>query len=253
MFDAVGLLFLPADEIVLDYQILANEHNKLQGVFICTPKSILNKYLEIIYKANLVPIKITAGILVNLDSFLIGHRKEKGRLCVIDFCKENMIYVTVFQEGQCELLREIPYEDHNEACTEVIQSLRSVYAKSSDKQCGQAYCWGNLDGKEDLIQKLEKDFKVITTPKEKADDREISLRNPDNFFSLNLIHLYTVSLKERRRVLTVMRCLIVAGLICGGYFYLQISKIRQEIKTVASSYNKNDYEYALSLQQQIKQ
>ena len=252
MFESVGLLSLPVNDIELDYQILVHENGKLQGIFICIPKTLLKEYLKIANEAKLIPLEITSCMLASLDSFLLAYGKQKGRLCLMDFYKETIIHLAVFHEGQCELLREIQYESLTEACSEVIQSLRSVYARSPDKQCQQIYCCGNLDDKNDLIQELGKDFKLNVTPKKTTDGREGLPADPGSFFRLNLIRNYEVSLKERHRVFAAMRLLILMAAIGCVYLSVQIFKILQETKTVAGSYNKTNYEYAQRLQQQVK-
>jgi hypothetical protein len=251
MSECVGLLSMPVREIEIDFQILSHQHNQFRGIFICMPRLLINKYLQVIYKANLVPIKITAAILANIDSFLTEHRKTKERLCIIDFCKKNTVHLSIFQEGRSELLREIHYENHNEISHEILQSLRSVYGKSSDKNVGKVYGWGYTEDNKDILQKLDTDLllKVDTTL---PPNRESGLKNADSFFSLNLVRNYTVSLKKRQKIITGMRVVIALVIVACIFSYFQIAKFHQERKNISSSYTKAELEEAKRLQQKMK-
>ena len=249
MFEAVGLLSLPVEDIELDYQILTSENQKLSGILICMPKILFNEYLQVTEKLNFVPVKMTSGILLDMDFILDQLQGKTGRFCVISFYKDTVIHLAVFHDGRCELVREIPYEDHNEAYTEVLQSLRSVYAKSSEKKCGQIFYCGNLSGKDDLIEMFSRDFKSEIFQKKAAKGLSFT---PRNFFNLNLMRNHAVSLKERSSAIAYMRYIIIFALLACVYSLFHILSIDRETKTIKGSYTKSDYEYAKRLQQQVK-
>ena len=93
---AVELLSLPLDAIGLDYQIFESVEGKVRGIFACFPKDILQEYLSVLDEAGYVPIKIVPTIVASMDSFLQKNKGQKGRLCLLDFSKANMIHFAVF-------------------------------------------------------------------------------------------------------------------------------------------------------------
>ena len=111
---AVALLSLPLDAIGLDYQIFESVEGKVKGIFTCFPKEILQEYLSVLDEAGYVPVKIVPTIVAGMDSFLQKNKGQKGRFCLLDFSEADMIRVAVFSNGQCDFLREVPYEDVDE-------------------------------------------------------------------------------------------------------------------------------------------
>ncbi len=248
MFEAVGLVSLPADEVKLDYQILMNEGDVIKGIFICMPKRLLNEYLKIVYKSGLIPIGITSVILSRIDFFLMRYGNRKERLCLIDFYQNHLIHIAVFHNGQCELLRKIDYEGTDEAWKEVVQSLRSVTARSADKQGGRIYVSGDV--KEDVVKKLAENFQ--TGPETVMADWDDALGDSNRFFSLNVIRDEQVQAKEREKILQVMKCLLIVALLGCSCLTFNIWKIHKEIQMTTASYKKADYEYAQKLQERVR-
>ena len=141
-FEAVEFLSLPVSEIELTFQILASHSTRIRGIYTCLPKKLLQDYLSVFHHAKLVPITITAYLATCLNYFLKEPQTGEGRVCFLDFSKEKTIYLAVVSQKKCELLREIPYENWTEAKAEILQSLRSVCAKSPVKQFDRIYITG---------------------------------------------------------------------------------------------------------------
>ena len=251
VFEAVGILSLPADQIDLDYQIFSKEDGRFKGVFLCAPRSIMKEYLTKIYKANLVPIEMTTSILCYMNDFLSKHSEHKKRFCIVYFYKENSAHLSVFQNGRCELLREIFYEDSQEIRGELVQSFRSVYARSSDKTPGEIYCLGVLDDKEDVIKALKQDFKLNTSADKGQEGHHQKQSKGPEFFHLNLIRNYEVSLKKRKYMLDAMKVCIGAMILVCAVSLFGVLKNQYQIRQIEKSYSASDYQYAQQLQEQL--
>ena len=250
-FEAVELLSLPVEEIEFDFQILNSTREKTSGVFICLPKNLLKSYIHVLDKANLIPIKITAHILAMMDAFFQKHKTNNGRFCLLDFSESNKIKLAVFNNRQYELLREISYENLDEAKVEVMQSLRSACAKSHVKQLDYVYFSGDLTGKEELMTQVEGDFNT-KIEREPSLDIGTALCCRNNFFSLNLIRNYFFSLPERKQILAVMDLILFLCLLgCIDLTY-KVKQTEILISDLSSSYTPVDLEYAKQLKKQLK-
>jgi len=84
-------------------------------------------------------------------------------------------------------------------------------------------------------------------------DIEVSLRREENTFAINLIAQKTFSLKQRKMIRQAMR----VGFSLLGITVIVLSVIiftaELKIRRLESSYKLSDYEYAVGLQQQIKE
>ncbi len=248
---AVELLSLPLDAIGLDYQIFESVEGRVRGIFACFPRDILQEYLSVLDEAGYVPIKIVPTIVASMDSFLQKNKGQKGRLCLLDFSKANVIHFAVFSNGQCDFLREVPYEDIDEIEHEVLQSLRCACATSSIKKFDHIYFSGNIPGGSRLMEKVEKVFcKNVTQGL--FTDVDTSLRSMDNVLSLNLVKDRTFSLKQRQAIAQAARA--VLSICCAMVIILSIKIFAAEItiKNLKSSYKVSDYRHALDLDRRVK-
>ncbi len=247
--EAVGMLSLPLDQIVMDYQILSGEDETVAGIYTCLPKSSLDGYLAVLNNAKLIPVKITTYFLATIDSFFRQHETKNERFCLIDFSKETNINLAIFMDHQCELIRQIPYDDDNEAKNEVIQSLRSACSKSRNKQFDNIYFYGHLTNKENLILEIEKVFNTKTTRYHSMDVS--SLTTQDNFFTINLLKEHAFSLQERRLIFLAVHAVLLIVLLVNIGLGIKLFEINKNITDIKSSYNDSEYSYALSLQEQV--
>ena len=112
-------LSLPADAIELDYQVFDSSQEQTRGVYVSYPKTLLQDYLSTVDRSGCILVKIVPSILAGIDSFLDQYKEQQGRLCLFDFSEGNMVYFAVFSNGQCDFLREIPFESDDEVEREV--------------------------------------------------------------------------------------------------------------------------------------
>ena len=85
-----------------------------------------------------------------------------------------------------EFLREISFESPEEAKQEVIQSLRSVCAKSQFKTIHHVYYAGTFEALDNLLGEISRQFNTKVEKKELPDVR-LALQSDNNFFHLNLL------------------------------------------------------------------
>ena len=251
MLRAVELLSLPLDGIGLDYQVFESKEGTVRGIFTCYPKEILQGYLSVLDESGFVPIKIVPTIVAGMDSFLYKNRQQKGRFCLLDFSRANVIHFAVFSNGHCDFLREIPYDETDEIEREVMQSLRCACATSSVKQFDHIYLSGNVPDREELTEKLSKFFCENVTHG-KFTDIETSLRSSDNLLTLNLVKDRTFSLKQREVITQATRA--VLSLCCAMAIILSVKIFAAELKmrNIKASYRASEYQHALELDRQIK-
>lgn len=250
--EAVESLSLPADAIGLDYQVFDSVEGQTRGVYVCYPKKLLKNYLSTVDRSGYIPVKIVPSILAGIDSFLDQYKNEKGRFCLFDFSKDNMIYFAVFSNGSCDYLREIPYEGEDEVEHEVVQSLRSACAISSIKKFDHIYFSGSVPNKDHLFARVKKLFCEDVTHGYFT-NVEASLRRVDNLFAINLIHKKTFSLKERKMIQKVLYGSLALCLMIVLVSTINIFITQGEIKRLESKNTTSDYNYALDLQKRLKE
>ena len=249
--EAVELLSLPVDDIEFDFQILNKTGNKTFGVFVCLPKKILQEYLSILDKTKLTAIKITASFLAAIDSFFEQRKINNERFFLLGFSKYHTISLAVFNNKQCELLREIPYGDFEEAKLEVIKSLRSASAKSHIKNIDRVYFYGEVAHKDELAQEIARQSNAAA-----EDAHFINLKkalcSEKNYFNLNLLRYHSFTIKRREQILMAMNIFLFLYL---GICILLGAKIQAQgklIHNLRSSYTARDYDYARNLERQLK-
>jgi len=159
-FEAVELLNLPLEEIEIDFQILDSSDETIKGIFICTSRKLLNEYMHVLKATKLAPIKITSHLIASIDAFLVKHSHNVQRYCFLEFSQDQKINLAVFNNCQCELLREITYENLDEAKQEIIQTLRSACANSKAKKYDHIYLTGALEHKEEIVRLIEDTFHI---------------------------------------------------------------------------------------------
>jgi len=251
MLRAVELLSLPLDAIGIDYQIFESTERKVKGFFVCFPKDVLKGYLSVLDEAGYVPVKIMPTATARIDSFLHRYKTQKGQFCLLDFSGSNIVYCSVFSDGQCDFLREILYEDTDEIMHEIVQSLRCACAISSVKKLDHIYFSGDIPRGTQIIEKV-KDMFCENVTEGHFVDTEVSLRSPENILSLNLAKSKTFSLKQRRVITQATRAALMACCAIVIILGVKIFSAELKIKDIRSSYKVSDYKHAVDLQRQLK-
>ncbi len=249
-YEAVELLSLPVEEIEFDFQIFISTPEKISGVFVCVPKKLLRDYLGVLDKVKLIPVKVTATILAVIDSFFQQHKIKEERCCLVDFSSQRIINLAVFNSRQCELLREITYENIDEASLEVVRSLRSSCAKSTAKQFERIYFLGDPTNVGKLISEVEGFTTEVLLDNSEGIPRNFNTEN--NYFNLNLIRNYTVSSGERRRIMAAVHYVMMISLALSLLLAVIIKINSILINNIRASYTVNEYERAKNLEKQLK-
>ncbi|MCA9402741.1 MAG: hypothetical protein KC897_03080 [Candidatus Omnitrophica bacterium] len=227
---SVELLNLPADQLAFDYQILSSDGDRVSGLFVCAPKSLITECLQIIRQARLQPLKIAPYILSSIDAFYQQNEAQSQRFCLLDFTRNGYINLAVIHQQRFELLRKVPYESFEEALLEINRSLRSACAKSSVKKFDRIYLSGLIPQQARLIAEIEEQFETKTLVKSEASISEIS-RAQQSFFSINLIREQVVCARERSRIALGFNILLAmlfgVSLYCGMRIRQQSADIQK--------------------------
>lgn len=188
ILEASELLSLHPEEVDLDYQVLEKSGEGARGVFIAVPKRLAAEYSAKVRKAGLIPLEAAATILEATNAFLAANGHGAQSFYFIYFDGGNKVDLAAFEQGNCRLLREIPYENLEEAKREILQSLRYILGKSAFKEPDNFFIAGAIAGKEGLASELEVElsvsFKEAKLPEERPARR---------FFCLNLFKAYVFS------------------------------------------------------------
>jgi len=251
MAEAVELLSLPTDDIVLDYQIFQSNQSGTNGYFLFMSKTILQSYLTVLERACLLPFKVTTSFLLNLDSFLQQQDVDGQRSCILDFSQQNCICLAVFDRKKCELIREVPYENIQEAKKEIIQSLRSVTNSTQASPYRYIYYSGHFPHKEKFIGDIKEVFQI-------EKEQEYFLNNavvfsPDSsYFSLNILRSNFLSFKQYKTVKLCLHAALILMFLFGMKGFIQIINNHKDINEIKRSFSQKDYRYAKDLERQIK-
>ncbi|MDD5729686.1 MAG: hypothetical protein PHN57_00960 [Candidatus Omnitrophica bacterium] len=244
--ESVELLHIPQEEVVLDYQILSTEQNKIKGVFIAAPKGLILEYISCCDRVGFSPVKITASIITVLEAFFQKKGVNKETFCLLNFYASGRLHLIVFEKNDCMLLREINYENPQEVEHEVINSLRYCCARSVFKEFNEIYVSGDLSESGFLVERVQKEFEVNVQHVDSSSALPV-ITEQSNKFKMNLLKNYVVSLPARNRILQagylIAAVCFLASIILGSLFISQ----NKNIKELRSSFTTADYNYAKQL------
>jgi hypothetical protein len=217
ILEAAELSNLSPQEIELDYQIIQHLQSRIKGIFVAMPKGMLrDDFLFRIGKVKFKSIKITAQILTAVDSILAAVDKRLNNFSILHFANGNIINLAVFDQGHCELLRQISYDNLDEAKSEVMHSLKYAWGRSVSKEPEGFYFAGDSADKKELISGLERE--VGLKAKEVLLDGPEAERSPDaGYFKVNLAAKYAVGISARKSLLMAMN-VIIGALACAFIF-----------------------------------
>lgn len=247
--EVVDLLSLPAADINFDFQFLSKKDNKTFGIFICLPKKALQEYISILDNTKLTALKVTASSLAAIDSFFEHRKGNHERFCLLGFLKQQRINLTVFNNRECELLREIPYGELQEAAEEIARSLKSL--GGSTKAIERIYFYGETSQKEELVKDVARQF-GIGAEEVNFIDLKKGLCSSKSYFSLNLLRHYSFALSRRYQILTLINIFLFLCLPVLLFLSFKIYSQEKMIQDFKSSFSRADYEYAKTLEQEVK-
>ena len=244
--EAVELLHIKPQEIELEYQLVKAENGKLSGIFVAAPKKLIEEYIACCDSHGLRISSMSARIISAVNSFFLKNKLQSNTFGILMFSGANQLYLAVFDNGLCVLLREINYDDLREAEQEVINSLKYSCSKSASKQLDALYVRGQAQAKEQLLKKLEQVFDVTAQEGDGTDSPACSLAE-SSIFKINLTKGYTVTVKERAALLKITTVLLILCLLMSAGLIAKLVIQSLEAKKVASAFNISDYEYAKGL------
>jgi len=249
--EAAELLSLHPEEIVLDYQVLDSGTDAVKGVFLACPKQLLEDYLLELSQAKLIPVEVSAVILKVADSFLSKTNFETKSFYLINFGSTHLIDLAVFQDGRCELLRDIACEDMGEAKKEIENSLRYASSKTGNKMPEKVFFTGELANKQELISRLVADFGFNA---EQLDLKEQApeIKGQKKYFTLNLIKNHSLSVAIRRKISFTLNLLIAIAVLISATAIIKVARTEKLIKDLNSAVKSSDYDYVQKLQEKVK-
>ncbi len=249
--EAVELLSLTPKHIVLDYQIFESTKERTHGILICMPKKVMDEYTKVLLKNNLIPTNINSYYLSVINAFILDNADLKGRVCFLDLSAPHRIYCSVFNNKHCEILRDIPYETTDEAKNEIVQTFKSIVAKSATKEFNQIFYWGDIMGLGDLGGVVE-----ALTGKKIQQVLELnplkSAFSKKNFLKVNLLRNFSFSLERRVQLLQLTHLVAIVLIFFCIQTGLKIMNAIYKTQSVRASFSPQDYEYAVKLQKQVK-
>ena len=249
--EAVEIMSLTPDEIAIDFQITRSDPKMIRGIYICMPKSNLENYLQIIDQKRFNTVKITEQFLVSVDSLFQQGKLNGERICFLDFLTKDTISLFIGNKQECELLRKVRYEDHEEAQKEIIQSLRSASAKSRIKHYDYIYYQGAIEQMDKLTASLNKTFDA-ETGEIAFIDHKAALTSEKTYFSLNLLKSYLFSNNHVKYIQMGANILLAVCVMISALMGLQMLKKNADINKVKESYQDSDYQYAVKLRDNLK-
>jgi hypothetical protein len=249
--EAVGVLSLPIQDIVLDYQIFKQNGDGVCGIFSCLPRPLFCEYLNILDKTGLVPSKITVQMLSGLDSFFLKKKPAEKSFCFLDFSSEKILNLSVYQNKEFSLLRQIPFENVQDVRHEVLQSLRSVVGQGNDKKIACLYVAGQLNEKDKHMITEVAELFGAKTEHGPFEDSPASLCATKNFITLNLARHLTFCLCTHRNMMMLLQGVVSVLVICFLALAGLIVRNAIMVKELKSSYTIEQYQEAQKMEKKL--
>ena len=248
--EALENFSLLPEQIDISYQVLNSAKDKIRGVFIAVPKSTIDDYILRLTKIRLIPKRITASIFSRINYFLYENKIENNDFCIIDFYKDGIINLAVFgNKSDCELLREIHYENLNDAEREIMYSLKYVSGKGAHKEFYEIYALGDLSNKDSMISNLKEALNTAV----KYCDINVGLNGSQSgqFFNIDLARNGILSFSMQKKVLYLMDFILAICLLFSALLFIKVINQHLLIKKLSSSFTISEYNQANVLQENL--
>ena len=251
-YEAVELLGLPIDEVEFDFQILHSAGKTVDGVFICADKKTLERYFTIADQAGIVLLEIVGYTIAGVNAVFQNQAINAGRISILDFSKEGELYISIFNDLQCELLRALPNYRPQQVRTEIVQSLRCVCGQSHHKDFDHIYLIGKVfpEDQEALTAELNSSLGIPTDRTTALDTFSLN-SSGKKIMNLNLAKNYSLSLPSRRLSFAAANALIGIGMIIAVIFGMQKIMLFQKVAAERATLTEADYQAALALQKEL--
>jgi len=250
--ECAEVLSMRPDEIELDYCVLHTTVENVKGLLIAISRRILREYLSSFNGSDIIPAKMTGQIISRTTDYLRANKIQSSSFCLLDFFKTQIVNLSVFIDGRCELLRAINYDTENEAEQKINDSIRYIFGRSFNKQLYKVYFYGDISGRDGFIARLREKIGVDAEPDESAGHAHAQNASYMNaFLKLNLLKKYYVGLTLRNRILQAEKFTLAICIVICLFLGVQIFKKGMLIRKLKSSFSQADYKRALSLKEKI--
>jgi len=241
---------IPMADIEYDIQIFRSESNYVSGICAAIPKKLLQRYLEILDKNKLVPLRIIPYSSAIVDYYFQKHKDPSKSLCIIDFSKKYMISLAVFKNDCCELLRQIPYKILSDVIPEIVESLKNACLMTDVKQLDHIFFAGTLEDKLDIIQKVEEAFQA-KVERDHSIDVVTALSLDDYYFEINFSKRYAFSPQERIRAVHLTNLILILYILFIIFLGFKLVYNGMNLKDLSASYTVTEYDYAKNLRKEM--
>jgi hypothetical protein len=247
--EATKTFSLSKDKLVYDYQVLKNVKDRAEGLWAGIPKDHIRKYFALLDQSKLFPLQIVPYVCASLNAFMMQYKDKMEASCFLDLSKPEYIYFASFNQQNVEIIRQIHYENTEEAKREIIQSLRSAMAKSNIKKFEHIYLVSK-DGEEEIISFIESS---MSSRVEKVEiDVAKGIEGNNRYYQLNAAKDLTFTLPQRRMLLTVGQGVVALLFLLCVISTAKIVWLQNNIGKIKKSYTQKDYDYAVTLKERLK-
>jgi hypothetical protein len=237
-------------DVSVDFQIFDRVQDRVCGAFLCCPRSVLESYIVVVNKAGLLIDGFTIPSLVNIDRAFAGIKSLTQRSAYLNFTAER-IDRAIFLDDKCELLRVIPFDNNDEAVGEVVRSLKSVCAKSQNKECSGLFVSGDIEKGRPLVNAAAQAMGVEVSMVKQGEG--VENEQAARYFRLNLVRQYVFTRKMRRKIYWAMDiaiAILVAVMLHGVHANFVH---RSNIKKTRNSFDQAQLEQARQLEKKLSE
>ena len=247
--EAVELLSLSPEDVDIDYQIL-HAGETIKGVFAAISSNILGQHISFLNKAKLIPLKVSALILHEVNMFYKDNfQKIKDKnCCLISNPKDRVINLAIFNKANLELLRDIYFVSPEEMEHETVETIKYYLGKNTGKRLDEIYMITGTVDADKLSKALEAecDAKIFMEQRSGRDVSHLNFSGQD-LFNINLIKKSSVSISARKAMLYCLNIAIIVLICIAGMQLYRLKITHAKMNRVKYSFNPEDYKYARDL------
>ncbi len=136
LFEAENYIPIPIDQVYLDWQQVGVRDDKLEVLIIASPKDHVDKYLQVLEKAHLIPVALEVESQSVTRTLIDSGSRETTLIVDLDAYRSNLVMI---EKGRLEFTSSIPIAGNTFTDT-IAHSLGVATAKAETikKQIGIA-------------------------------------------------------------------------------------------------------------------
>ncbi len=244
--EASEVLSVAVRDIAVAYHVIAEDAGGVHGTCVAMLRQELLEYLACFNESALIPVALTSLAAASMIDFLKEHPLTGPDLCVVNFLKPNVVGITVFADGAPALFCEAYDLSEEDLQEKIINAVRYVCSRSSNKQIGKIFFTGKVQGQENLVEKLKglEDHAqvqaLVSVPLVSG------LRAPDFF------EPYVLGYEERAAMMRILTTITVACVILGVFLGGQLLNSQARLNKACSTFSMSDYQKAQELKEQVR-